>query len=60
VLIGSGQVNHRDGAADDIDPVRLMAAAARRAGEPAVLRAVDAIRVVNLLSWRATAIRVGC
>jgi acetyl-CoA C-acetyltransferase len=50
VLIGTGQINQRDDVAED--PVSLMAAAARRAGGPAVLKAVDAIRVVNLLSWR--------
>lgn len=52
VLIGSGQVNQRDDADENVDPVGLMASAARRAGEPAVLRAVDSIRVVDLLSWR--------
>lgn len=50
VLIGTGQINQRDDVAED--PVSLMAAAARHAGGPAVLKAVDAIRVVNLLSWR--------
>lgn len=52
VLIGVGQINQRDDAYTTIDPVELMAAAARRAGGDQVLRAVDAIRVVNLLSWR--------
>jgi acetyl-CoA C-acetyltransferase len=53
VLIGYGQVNHRD----DIDPqkrsvepVDLMAAAAREAAGPRVIEAVDSIRVVNILS----------
>ena len=51
VLIGSGQVNHyEDGEAPD--PVGLIALAARQAAEPRVLEAVDAIRVVNILSWR--------
>ena len=49
VLIGAGQVNQHDG---DLDPVGLMAAAARRACDARVLEAVDSIRVVNLLSWR--------
>lgn len=49
VLIGAGQVNQRDG---DLDPVGLMAMAARRAGDARMLEAVDSIRVVNLLSWR--------
>ena len=51
VLIGSGQVNQRDDD-DAVDPVGLMAIAARKAAEPRVLEAIDSIRVVNLLSWR--------
>ncbi|GAA2791258.1 acetyl-CoA acetyltransferase [Mycolicibacterium pallens] len=50
VLVAVGQINQRDEA--QIEPVDLMAAAAREAAGPAVLQAVDAIRVVNLLSWR--------
>jgi len=53
VLIGYGQVNHRD----DIDPqkrsvepVDLMAAAVREAADSRVIAAVDSIRVVNVLS----------
>ncbi|MCK0174076.1 acetyl-CoA acetyltransferase [Mycolicibacterium sp. F2034L] len=51
VLIGYGQVNDRD---DDpaLEPVDLMAAAAREAADPRVLAAVDSVRVVNLLSAR--------
>lgn len=52
VLVGYGQTNQRDEVAKDIDPVALMAEAARRAAGPEVLRAADAIQVVNLLSWR--------
>ncbi len=51
VLIGYGQVNQRE-ESPDVEPVDLMAAAARQAGEPSVLRAVDTIRVVNVLSAR--------
>ncbi|HZE14775.1 MAG TPA: hypothetical protein VE197_03175, partial [Mycobacterium sp.] len=51
VLIGYGQVNQRE-ERPDVEPVDLMAAAARRAGDPRVLEAVDAIRVVNPLSAR--------
>lgn len=51
VLVGAGQVNQRDDA-PEVEPVDLMAAAAREAADPRVLQAVDAIRVVNLLSWR--------
>lgn len=52
VLVGYGQVNQRDGTPDPVEPVALMTAAARAAADPRVLAAVDAIRVVNLLSWR--------
>ena len=51
VIVGVGQVNEREDAAD-LEPVDLMAMAAREAADPRVLQAVDAIRVVNLLSWR--------
>ncbi|MGP4054679.1 acetyl-CoA acetyltransferase [Mycobacterium sp. 4D054] len=51
VLVGYGQVNQRE---EDpgVEPIDLMAAAAREAADPRVLEAVDAVRVVNLLSWR--------
>lgn len=51
VLVGAGQINQRT---EDpgVEPVDLMAAAAREAADPRVLAAVDSIRVVNLLSWR--------
>jgi acetyl-CoA C-acetyltransferase len=55
VLVGYGQVNHREDPTADgntKEPVDLMAAAARRAADPRVLEAVDAIRVVNLFSAR--------
>jgi len=51
VIVGVGQVNEREDAAD-LEPVDLMAMAAHEAADPRVLQAVDAIRVVNLLSWR--------
>lgn len=51
VLIGYGQVNQHD-ENPDVEPVDLMEAAARAAADPRVLAAVDAVRVVNLLSWR--------
>jgi len=53
VLIGYGQVNHRDPIDPEtrsVEPVDLMTAAARQAGAPHVLQAVDDIRVVNILS----------
>jgi acetyl-CoA C-acetyltransferase len=55
VLIGYGQVNHRgeiDPETRSVEPVDLMAAAARRAGDSKVLEAVDSIRIVNVLSAR--------
>jgi len=52
VLIGYGQVNQHDDIADPVEPVALMAAAARVAADERILATVDAIRVVNLLSWR--------
>ncbi len=51
VLIGSGQVNQYD--EDEApDPVGLIAQAARQAVDARVLEAVDAIRIVRMLSWR--------
>ncbi len=55
VLIGYGQVNHRDDIDPDkrsVEPVDLMAAAAREAADHRVIEAVDSIRVVNILSAR--------
>ncbi|BAX92783.1 acetyl-CoA acetyltransferase [Mycobacterium shigaense] len=53
VLIGYGQVNHRDAIDPDtrsVEPVDLMVAAARPAADSRVFEAVDSIRVVNMLS----------
>lgn len=53
VLIGYGQVNHRgviDPDARCVEPMDLMVDAARQAAGPAVIEAVDSIRVVNILS----------
>ncbi|MGA7052303.1 MAG: acetyl-CoA acetyltransferase [Mycobacterium sp.] len=53
VLVGYGQVNHRDEINPDtrsIEPVDLMVAAAQQAGDSRVLETVDSIRVVNVLS----------
>jgi acetyl-CoA C-acetyltransferase len=55
VLVGYGQLNHREAPAEEgnaKEPVELMAAAAREAADARVLEAVDAIRVVNLFSAR--------
>jgi acetyl-CoA C-acetyltransferase len=51
VIVGVGQVNQRK-ESPDVEPVDLMAWAAREAADPRVLEALDSIRVVNLLSWR--------
>jgi acetyl-CoA C-acetyltransferase len=51
VLVGYGQVNQREESATT-EPVDLMERAARAAADPRVLEAVDAVRIVNLLSWR--------
>ncbi len=51
VLIGCGQVNQQD-ENPSVEPIDLMAAAARSAADPRVLAAVDSIRVVKILSWR--------
>jgi len=51
VLVGYGQVNQHTENPEG-EPVDLMVAAAREAADPRVLEAVDAVRVVNLLSWR--------
>ena len=51
VIVGVGQVHQRK-ESPDVEPVELMAWAAREAADPRVLEALDSIRVVNLLSWR--------
>ena len=54
MIIGAGQLCHRDGLAPE--PMQLLAEAARRAeadsGAAGLLRRLDSVRVVNLLSWR--------
>lgn len=53
MLIGYGQVNHRDEidpGRRSVEPVDLMVAAARQAADARVIEAVDSIRVVNILS----------
>jgi acetyl-CoA C-acetyltransferase len=59
VLVGYGQINHHEDPATQenaeenaVEPVDLMAAAARQAADSRVLAAVESIRVVNLLSAR--------
>ena len=57
VVIGAGQLSNRvDRGADPLDPVGLVAEAARLAaadsGADGVLAAIDSIRIVSILSWR--------
>jgi acetyl-CoA C-acetyltransferase len=64
VLIGCGQVNHRDEIDPEtrsVEPVDLMAAAVRQAADSRVIEAVDSIRVVNVLSaqYRDPALLLG-
>ncbi|CDO88817.1 acetyl-CoA acetyltransferase [Mycobacterium triplex] len=64
VLIGYGQVNHRDEIDPEtrsVEPVDLMVAAARQAANARVLEAVDSVRVVNVLSatYRDAGLLVG-
>jgi acetyl-CoA C-acetyltransferase len=62
VLVAHGQVNHREPAQENtLEPVDLMAAAAREAADARVLEAIDSIRVVNLLSvyYRDPALLLG-
>jgi acetyl-CoA C-acetyltransferase len=49
--VGYGQVNQFD-ENPDVEPIDLMADAARVAADPHVLQAVDSVRIVNILSWR--------
>jgi acetyl-CoA C-acetyltransferase len=56
VLVGAGQLTQKVAPEEALEPVDMMAEAARRAAEdagaPALLAAVDSVRVVALLSWR--------
>ncbi|MEA3019396.1 MAG: acetyl-CoA C-acetyltransferase [Actinomycetota bacterium] len=56
VLVGAGQLRQKVEPADALEPVDMIAEAARAAaddaGAPALLGAVDSVRIVSLLSWR--------
>ena len=56
VLVGAGQLVQRQEPADALEPVAMMAEAARRAAEdagaPGLLARVQAVHVVRLVSWR--------
>ena len=60
VLVGGGQLSNRvDEGAAPLEPVDLVAEAARRAAEDTgaadpgkVLAALDSVRIVQMLSWR--------
>lgn len=56
VLVGAGQVVQREAPEDALEPVALMAEAARRAatdaGAAGLLTRVQSVQVVHLVSWR--------
>ncbi|MGX6510969.1 acetyl-CoA acetyltransferase [Rhodococcus sp. SJ-2] len=53
VLVGTGQINERDGGVEPVDlMVRAARAAAADAGSARLLELVDSVRVIGLLSWR--------
>ena len=56
VLVGAGQLLQRVAPDEALEPVDMIAEAARRAaddaGAPGLLAAVDSVRIVSLLSWR--------
>src|SRR5437660_1203670 len=60
IIVGVGQVSRRvDDPAQGVEPVDLMAEAARAAGQDSaargdLVRGADSIRVVAVLSWRYT------
>ncbi len=55
ILVGAGQVTQRPGTARPREPLALMAEAARLAeadaGPGDLLRSLDSVRVVNVISW---------
>ncbi|HEX4106948.1 MAG TPA: acetyl-CoA acetyltransferase [Solirubrobacteraceae bacterium] len=55
VIVGVGEITHRDGDAVDTEPCRMMAdavrAAAQDAGAPGLLERVGAIAAVPTISW---------
>jgi acetyl-CoA C-acetyltransferase len=59
IIIGVGQVTQRPGAERPLEPLGLMASASRAAetdsGVPELLTSLDAIRVINILSWPSKA-----
>jgi acetyl-CoA C-acetyltransferase len=59
IIVGVGQITQRPGAERPLEPLGLMAAAARAAEEDAgaseLLKSLDAIRVINVLSWPSKA-----
>ena len=56
MLVGAGQLTQKVAPEEALEPVDMMAEAARRAAEdagaPGLLAAVESVRVVSLLSWR--------
>ncbi|HEY3238728.1 MAG TPA: hypothetical protein VGL92_04115 [Acidimicrobiia bacterium] len=57
VVVGVGEISQRPGADPVLDPLQLMAEAARRAeadssARRSLLRSVEVVAVANILSWR--------
>ncbi|MCF8610132.1 acetyl-CoA acetyltransferase [Gordonia sp. HY285] len=53
ILVGGGQLNNRDGGVEPVDLIAQAArAAAAEAGSDRILRRIDSIRLVRMLSWR--------
>lgn len=56
MLVGTGQLTQKVAPEEALEPVDMIAEAARRAaddaGAPGLLQAIDSVRIVSLLSWR--------
>jgi acetyl-CoA C-acetyltransferase len=59
IIVGVGQITQRPGAERPLEPLGLMAAASRAAeadsGAADLLQSIDALRVINVLSWPSKA-----
>jgi len=59
IIVGVGQITQRPGAERPLEPLALMAAAARAAeadsGTPELLKSLDTLRAINVLSWPSKA-----
>ena len=59
IIVGVGQITQRPGAERPLEPLGLMVAASRAAeadaAAPGLLQSIDALRVINVLSWPSKA-----